>query len=131
MDEENEDFLDEEKLAEYFPLEHVIETTLEIYQELLSLKFRKIECQAWIENVPCYRVHDEESNELLGQFYLDVYPRTHKQGGAYVSSVMNRHNILDNKKKAVSYMMANFAKSGLLEHSDVSTFFHEFGHIMH
>jgi Zn-dependent oligopeptidase len=61
MDKENDQFLDEAELSEYFPLEHVVNTTLDIYQELLSLKFKKVECQAWLEEISCYRAYDEES----------------------------------------------------------------------
>ena len=43
---------------------------------------------------------------------------------------MNRHNLIATHKKTVAYMMANFDTSNLLTHGEVSTFFHEFGHIM-
>jgi Zn-dependent oligopeptidase len=59
MDKETETYFDESEMAEYFPLDHIVETTIDIYAELLSLKFHKMEgVSTWMENIPCYRVYD-------------------------------------------------------------------------
>ena len=132
-DEEQDNDIDEVEISRYFPLEHVVNTTLDIYQDLLGLKFKKMDCMLWVENTTCHRVHDSDSDELLGQFYLDTVRRDNKGGGsgAYVSSVFNKYNMNGHSKKPIAYMMSNFDSDNLLYHSDVSTFFHEFGHIMH
>ncbi len=55
--------IDEEEIKKYFPMEHVVQSTLDIYQELLSLKFTKVKNpHTWHEEVSCFRVYDKESN---------------------------------------------------------------------
>jgi thimet oligopeptidase len=73
----------EEELREYFPAEHVKEVTMEIYQELLGLKFRKLEkAKTWHELVSCYEVKDASTDALMGYFYLDLFPRPDKYNHA-------------------------------------------------
>ena len=70
--------LNETELNQYFPVPHIVKTTLEIYEELLGLKFKNVECSVWAKQVTCHRVYDSETNELLGQFYLDLFTRKNK-----------------------------------------------------
>lgn len=63
---ESEIGADEQVLKEYFPIEHVVAVTLEIYQELLGLEFHESECSVWHEDVTCYKAHDAKSGKLLG-----------------------------------------------------------------
>ena len=65
MDKASDEF-DKDELKKYFPLDHVISTTVNIYEELLGLKINKADCQTWAEGIPCYRTYDETSQELLG-----------------------------------------------------------------
>jgi Zn-dependent oligopeptidase len=74
--------VDEMTLRDYFPSEHVVAVTLEIYQELLGLEFHDSECSVWHEDVTCYKAYDAKSGKLLGQFYLDLFPRDGKFGHA-------------------------------------------------
>lgn len=129
--------VDEELIKEYFPLERVISETLEIYQELLSLKFIKVEEPGWHEEVVCYRVNDAESGSLKGFFYLDLHPREGKYGHAAVfglqSACMDEIGAIQYPFRA---MVCNFTKAtpekpSVLRHSEFETFFHEFGHVMH
>ena len=54
-------------MKEYFPAEHVKETTLEIYQQLLGLEFKKLPGAAtWHKEVAAYEVRDKQSKDLLG-----------------------------------------------------------------
>ncbi len=75
--------VDAEKIREYFPLDHVVETTLSIYQELLGLTFTELpqgSYWSWHDEVRCFDVKDTESSETIGFFYLDLHPREGKYG---------------------------------------------------
>lgn len=131
-----EQAVDEQVIKEYFPVDHVVDATFGIYQELLGLKFEKAECSTWHEDVQCYKVFDAESKGLLGQFYLDLFPREGKYDHAACFTLSQRHNGENGLQRPVAAMVVNFdtpteGKSATLPHDDVETFFHEFGHVMH
>jgi len=130
-----------EELREYFPYHKVISGTLQIYQDILGLKFEKYgEAKVWHEDVMAYKVYNNESGkskELLGEFYLDLYPRegkfTHAAMfplvlGCDVSSVTKSPNSRDIN---INAMLCNFEKGKNVSFEDAVTFFHEFGHVMH
>ena len=110
---------------------------MEIYQELLGLKFTLVpNVQLWHEEASCYLVEDKQSGETLGHFYLDLYPRDNKFGHAAVFPLLKRAKIDGKVIPAAAAMLCNFDKPSetrpsLLPHGDVVTFFHEFGHVMH
>ena len=73
--------VDSEKIKEYFPLDHVVETTLGIYQELLGLTFDELPkgtYWSWHKEVMCFQVKDTASGKSIGHFYLDLHPRQGK-----------------------------------------------------
>lgn len=83
--------LDDNQVRAYFPVEHVVKEVLDIYQELLSVRFELTEHKAWAEDVQVYAVSDTSSsgkNEFLGWCYLDLYPRR-------ASSFTHVHHELD------------------------------------
>merc|ERR1711892_72473 len=130
--------VDKEKLKEYFPLEKVTSGMLEIYQTLLGLKFTKLEGgEVWHDDVSMHQVDDKATGENIGYFYMDLHPRDGKYGHAAMWDL--QPGSLDragNRQKAVATMVCNFPESAadkpaLLEHRQVKTFFHEFGHVMH
>jgi Zn-dependent oligopeptidase len=71
--------VDREEVKQYFPLEHVTSSMLELYQKLLSLRFEEITSSSlanfWHPDVRSFIVKDATSNNLIGQFYLDLFPR--------------------------------------------------------
>jgi thimet oligopeptidase len=75
--------IETEKIREFFPMENVIAQTLDIYQELLGLQFSKLkDASTWHSEVQAYQVSDKKSGDVMGQFYLDLFPRENKYGHA-------------------------------------------------
>jgi len=130
--------VDNQKIKEYFPADHVTEQMLGVYQKLLGLKYRQIvDAAIWHPDVKLYEITDASGGEPIAYFYLDLFPREGKYKHAAAFSLITGRVMPDGRyQKPVSAMVANFNKStkdrpSLLTHDEVETFFHEFGHIMH
>ena len=129
--------IDENKIAEYFPTDKVIEGIFTIYQNFLGLTFQKITpLWSWHEDVQLIEIHRTSSGELLGYIFLDLYPRDNKYGHACHAGHSSSYRINGKNSPSVATLICNFPKPcgntpGLLKHNDVVTFFHEFGHGMH
>merc|ERR1712224_1179115 len=94
----------------------------------------------WHKDVRLFIVHDEQTKERVGHFYLDLYPRDGKYNHAAIFHILKREEDAygpGNHQTPVDCMLCNLpvpgadGKPALLRHDDVVTFFHEFGHIMH
>merc|ERR1719342_1121017 len=138
MVEEKQYAVDQEKLKEYFPMEVVTAGMMDIYQKILGLKFTRLEdVEVWHEDVEMWKVDDLQSGENIGFFYLDLYPRDGKYGHACMMQLQPACLDKDGKRqKSVVVMLTNFSKPtkdkpSLLDHKEVETYFHEFGHVMH
>merc|ERR1712034_21021 len=136
--EEKQYAVDQEKLKEYFPMEVVTAGLMDIYQKILGLKFTKVEGgELWHEDVEMWKVDDQASGDNVGYFYLDLYPRDGKYGHACMMQL--QPGCMDSqgkRQKSVVVMLTNFSKPtkekpSLLDHKEVETYFHEFGHVMH
>jgi thimet oligopeptidase len=142
MRETKEFEVDHEVVKQYFPLQTVTQGLLDIYQELLGLKFVEVEKPlTWQSEVRLFDVFDAVGNGFVGQFYLDLHPRQGKYGHAAVFGLQPSFGFgddvkADEKQYPVAAMVANFTKPtpekpSLLGHNEVVTYFHEFGHVVH
>src|SRR3989344_819000 len=128
--------IDSDIVKEYFPFEHVKQATLDAYQKLLSVVFKKRnDLKLWHTNVQAYDVYDA-SGDYLSTFILDLYPREGKYGHACASELTFGRQEDGTYRAPLASMLANFPKPSaenpsLMSHGEVETFFHEFGHIMH
>lgn len=131
--------VDHEELKKYFPIEVVTKGLLDIYQELLGLRFEPevdMEKAAWHPDVKAFKVTDAADKELVGYFYMDMHPREGKYGHAACFGLQAGCEVSGSRQVPVAAAVCNFPKPtpeqpALLSHGDVETFFHEFGHVMH
>ena len=128
--------VDTQKVKEYFPLDVVIGGMFDIFQTLFGVKLvRDQNAPVWHESVQLFRV--VQNDETLSYFYMDLFPREGKYGHAAAFTLTNGFETeTGGYVKPVSSIVANFNPPGesrpsLLEHSEVETLFHEFGHILH
>ena len=129
--------LDQEEVRQYFEFNNVTNGLFTVYQELFNITFRKInKPSVWHEDVLMYEVFDNDSKELIGRFYLDMFPRANKYGHAAAFSVTIGKMTKSGYTKPATALVCNFPKPteyqpSLLTHDDVETYFHEFGHLVH
>lgn len=134
--------LDERIVAEYFTVERTLKGVFDIYQQFLSFDFSIHKpAWSWHDDVQLIEVRDRGTSTVRGYIFIDLYPRDNKYSHAcqagIVHTVKNKQadgSVL--KTPSVAVVIANFPKPtgdrpALLKHSDVETFFHEFGHAMH
>ncbi len=129
--------LSEEALRPWFPAETVIDGMFQVVGKLFGIRFRPREdVDTWHPDVRFYELVDEDGT-VRAAFYLDMYARTGKRGGAWMDDARIRRRRLDGSLQTpVAYLTCNFAppaggKPGLLTHDEVVTLFHEFGHGLH
>ncbi|KAJ1864575.1 metalloendopeptidase [Coemansia sp. RSA 2703] len=130
--------IDMEEVKEYFSLETVTRGILDIYQNMLSLHFVKVENPSvWHSDVELYEVWEADKEIFLGHFYLDLFPRENKYNHAAMFHIRTGHSNPDGSLEyPASVMVANFPKAtsttpALMQHGDVVTLMHELGHGFH
>ena len=130
--------LDQERVAEYLPLEPAIEGMFALTGEVFGLEYRQVpDARAWHESVRLYEILDRESGRSIAHFYADLHPREGKFTHAAAYQLVLGHRAADGSYVApVSAILANFtppsaSQPALLRHRELETLFHEFGHILH
>ena len=125
--------ISQEELKPYFPAPGVINGLFEIVNKLYGIKItEKTGIDVWHKDVKFYEIEDEDGN-LRGKFYLDLYARNNKRGGAWMDECISRMKCADSIQTPVAYLTCNLTppvgnKPALLNHDEVTTLFHEFGH---
>jgi thimet oligopeptidase len=128
--------VDQNAIKQYFPVQHVIDSVFAIYEQLLGVKFARATVPVWQAQVQAYNVTDAATGKPLGRFYLDLFPRPGKYDHFANFGVIPRRVMPDGSVRlAESAIVGNWpqpapGKAALLQHDDVETFFHEFGHNM-
>jgi thimet oligopeptidase len=124
--------VDSQAMRPYFPYERVKEGVLAVTAELFGVTYRRVEdAGVWAADVETYDVL--ENGELLGRFHLDMHPRDDKYKHAAEFGIRNG---VAGRQLPEAALVCNFpggtpGDPGLMEHDDVNTFFHEFGHLLH
>lgn len=128
----------EQEVKEYFPEPKVIEGLFRVVQSLFAVDIKPDSAAVWHKDVKFFRI--EKDGQLLGQFYLDLYARNGKRGGAWMDDARGRRKLADRIQTPIAYLTCNFSepvtvdgrlRPALFTHDEVITLFHEFGHGLH
>ncbi|WP_067568297.1 oligopeptidase A [Candidatus Hoaglandella endobia] len=129
--------INDEQLRPYFPEQRVLSGLFEVVKRLYEITIQECkDVDTWHPDVRFFNIVNTHS-ELCGSFYLDLYARDNKIGGAWMDDCVKMMRQGDGKlQKPVAYITCNFNrpindKPVLLNHNEVTTLFHEFGHGLH
>ncbi len=123
---------DGQKVRPYFPYDKVKQGVLDVTSKLFDVQFkRNTTAPVWDSSVECYEMY--ENGTMTGRFYLDMHPRENKYNHAAQFAIRTG---VSGKQIPEAALICNFpggikGDAGLMEHGDVETFFHEFGHLLH
>ncbi|QOJ08370.1 M3 family metallopeptidase [Nitrosomonas sp. H1_AOB3] len=139
----------EQEVKQYFPENKVLPGMFRLVETLYGIRISEAEparnIQCWHPDVKFFDIADANGN-LLGQFYLDLYARPGKRGGAWMDDAITRRKIevpeigRSEIQAPVAYLTCNFSapvtidgqlRPALFTHDEVITLFHEFGHGLH
>jgi oligopeptidase A len=125
----------EQEVKQYFAEDQVLAGMFGLVERLYGLTIARDEAPVWHPDVRFFKLTDR-SGERVGQFYLDLYARQGKRGGAWMDDAITRRRSGAGIQTPVAYLTCNFSapvgdKPALLTHDEVSTLFHEFGHGLH
>jgi oligopeptidase A len=128
--------LSQEEVKGYFPITQVLPGLFSVVEKLYGLQITEItEFDSWHDSVRFFQIEDSHG-QLRGQFYIDLYARPKKRGGAWMDDCAGRKKSNNNLQIPVAYLTCNFTPPtgddpALLTHDEVTTLFHEFGHGLH
>ena len=125
----------EQEIKNYFPDHKVIEGLFKVVETIYGIYIKKESTETWHKDVRFYKITNS-ANEIIGSFYLDLYARKNKRGGAWMDEAISKYKINDEVTYPVAYLTCNFSEPinknfSLLTHDEVITLFHEFGHGLH
>lgn len=128
--------ISQEDLKPYFPEPRVVNGLFAVVKQLYGLEISELSgIDTWHESVRVFEIHDRK-DEPRGRFFLDLYARANKRGGAWMDECISRRGTETGVQLPVAYLTCNFSPPigddpALLTHNEVITLFHEFGHGLH
>jgi len=123
------------EVKQYFPESKVLAGLFKVVETIFGVHVTQTEAPVWHESASFYDIKDH-AGKLIGQFYLDLYARNNKRGGAWMDEAITRRKVSGELTTPVAYLTCNFSapvggKPALFTHDEVLTMFHEFGHGLH
>jgi oligopeptidase A len=125
----------EQEVKQYLPEPKVLNGLFSVVTKLFGVRIEPDQAPAWHPDVRFFRIVDA-GGTLIGQFYLDLYARDTKRGGAWMDDAITRRRTAAGIQVPVAYLNCNFSapvgnKPAVFTHDEVITLFHEFGHGLH
>jgi oligopeptidase A len=125
----------DQEVKRYFPENEVLAGMFRLVETLYGLTIRQATAETWHPTVRFFEIVDA-AGQRVGQFYLDLYAREGKRGGAWMDDAINRRRVDGRVQTPVAFLTCNFSapvggKPALFTHDEVTTLFHEFGHGLH
>ena len=132
--EEKYAFSDQE-VKQYFPESKVLAGLFKVTETIFGVQVQKAEAPLWHADAAFYQINDT-AGKPIAYFYLDLYARNNKRGGAWMDEAITRRKKADGIELPVAFLTCNFSapvggKPALFTHDEVITMFHEFGHGLH
>lgn len=122
--------VDAQEVRRYFSYPKVRQGIFDLVENLFQVSIKPWQTQVWHESVKAYEIWD--GDKLLGQFYLDMHPR---EGKYQHAAQFGLRDGVTGVQTPLAALVCNFpggdGSAGLLEHDQVETFLHEFGHLLH
>ena len=126
--------ISDQEIKQYFPEHKVIKGLFDLVNKLYGIEILESKAPSWHSNVAYYEI--QQSNKIIGSFYLDLYARKNKRGGAWMDECISKSQFNGHIDYPVAYLTCNFSSPigknpALFTHDEVITLFHEFGHGLH
>ena len=124
----------DEEIKQYFSVNNVLQGLFNICKKIYGLNINETKASTWHEDVKFFEIFNKEK-QLVGKFYLDLYARKDKRGGAWMDEAISKYKFMNEEESPVAYLTCNFTPpsngKAYLTHDEVITLFHEFGHGLH
>ena len=125
----------DQEIKQYFPEQQVLAGMFRVVEALYGQSIAADEAPRWHEDVRFFSIRNADG-ALIGQFYLDLYSRPSKRGGAWMDDAITRRRKAGGIQSPVAYLNCNFSapvggRPAMFTHDEVITLFHEFGHGLH
>ncbi len=125
----------QEELRPYFPVARVLAGLFKVAGQLFEVEIVEREADLWHADARCFELR--RGGDVIAEFYVDLYARANKRGGAWMADCRGRRRLDDGQlQRPVAFLVCNFTppsadRPSLLTHNEVTTLFHEFGHGLH